>query len=361
MPWILFCATHDAVAFCDHTSGYYGRYRVGHSLIGAQHYYTSELLRVDTLIHIGEVSGDYYAKIRPTNVWRVSEDGELRDSFGCLNKVFQMKETTFFESYSGKEHFTSYLDSCKKEYQAAYDKIPELAFGNIWIAKHIHKELPTGSTIHLGILNTLRSWNFFNIPQGVHSDCNVGGFGIDGILSTLIGASLTNKDKIFYAIVGDLAFFYDMNSLGNRHVGRNVRILLINNGRGTEFRNYDHPGSSFCEDADPYIAAANHYGRQSRNLVKHYAEDLGFDYMTASCKEEFIAIKDRFLTQEITACPMLFEVFTNSEDESTALKQIRSMLVDDAHSQTGDPFLKSTVKAFLGKSGTKTLKRILGK
>ena len=65
-----------------------------------------------------------------------------------------------------------------------------------------------------------------------------------------------------------------MNVLGNRHVGRNVRILLVNNGKGTEFRNYMHPGAAFGEAADDYIAAAGHYGNKSRQLVRHYAEDL---------------------------------------------------------------------------------------
>lgn len=32
-----------------------------------------------------------------------------------------------------------------------------------------------------------------------------------------------------------------MNVVGNRHVGNNVRLLLINNGKGNEFRNYNHP------------------------------------------------------------------------------------------------------------------------
>ena len=63
---------------------------------------------------------------------------------------------------------------------------------------------------------------------------NTGGFGIDGILSTLVGASLADKEKLFFAILGDLAFFYDMNVAGNRHVGNNIRILFINNGKGTE-------------------------------------------------------------------------------------------------------------------------------
>ena len=111
----------------------------------------------------------------------------------------------------------------------------------MWIAQHTAPRIPVNSVVHLGILNSLRAWNFFPFPDGVESNCNVGGFGIDGILSTVVGAAIARPEKIFFAVVGDLAFFYDLNSLGNRHRPENLRILLINNGRGTEFTNFNHP------------------------------------------------------------------------------------------------------------------------
>ena len=48
------------------------------------------------------------------------------------------------------------------------------------------------------------------------------GFGIDGNMSALLGASLAKSDKLYFGVIGDLAFFYDMNCLGNRHVGSNL-------------------------------------------------------------------------------------------------------------------------------------------
>ena len=136
------------------------------------------------------------------------------------------------------------------------------------------------------ILNSLRAWNFFETPDSVTGFSNTGGFGIDGGVSSLIGASFANREKLYFGIIGDLAFFYDMNVIGNRHVGNNVRIMLINNGRGTEFRLYNHPANRFGNDADPYMAAAGHFGSKSHRLIKHYAEDLGYEYMSASDKEE---------------------------------------------------------------------------
>ena len=81
--------------------------------------------------------------------------------------------------------------------------------------------------LFLGILNTLRTWNYFDLPDSVYGYANTGGFGIDGYISSFMGASWVHPDKLYFCVAGDLAFFYDMNVLGNRHVGRNVRILLL--------------------------------------------------------------------------------------------------------------------------------------
>ena len=83
-----FCASHDAVVFVDHTSGYRGKFAMNYSLVCGQKNFKSSLIDIDLLIHIGEVSGDCY-KIHPKgDVWRVSEDGALRDTFGKLTNVF---------------------------------------------------------------------------------------------------------------------------------------------------------------------------------------------------------------------------------------------------------------------------------
>ena len=349
------------LAFCDQTSGYKGRYRVLFALVAGQKSYRSSLCNVDVLIHIGEVSGDYYTLgIKAKQVWRVSEDGEIRDTFRTLRYVFEMPERDFFLRYAqGGGYESGYLQACREEYDAVFQKIPELPFSNIWMARQLSRALPENSVLHLGILNTLRSWNFFEIPRSVLSYCNVGGFGIDGDMSSLVGASLAHPDKLYFGMLGDLAFFYDMNVLGNHHVGRNVRILLVNNGRGTEFRNYDHPGSAFGEDADKFIAAAGHYGNKSPLLIRHYAEDLGFEYLTASNKEEFAEMSKRFVTPEMTDRPMLFEVFTDSEEESKALNGMHHILID-THIQMENK-IKEGMKGILGEGGIKAVKRILGK
>ena len=336
-----FCESNNAVVFCDNTSGYRGRFRINSALISAQQQYNSELLSMDLLIHLGEVSGDTYTtgKLRPKCVWRVSPDGELRDTFKKLTKVFEMNEETFFSFYQTETKSScSYLKACKEEYNSIYTKIPEIEFSNIWIAKSLFSKLPGKSVINFSIFNSLRSWNFFHISDTIEGCCNVGGFGIDGPISTTIGSSLGRPNTLHFLVVGDLAFFYDLNSLGNRHIKSNLRILLVNNGRGIEFRKHDHPGSKFGEDADLFFAAAGHYGNKSMNLVRHYAEDLGFNYMHASNKNDFEKCMETFVAPSLSEKPIILEVFTQTEDEVLALDTIRNLKKDIK------TILKATVK-----------------
>ena len=352
-----FCATYDAVVCCDHTSGYRGKYEVHGQLVFGQQMWQSSLRNTNLCIHIGEVSGDQFC-VNAKHTWRVSPDGALRDTFGNLRRVFMMLETDFFNHYKKKDcNHTEYLDSLNKEIDEIKNKIPNLPFSNIWMAQQMHDKLPKGCEIHFGIYHSLRSWNFFKLPMGIQAKCNVGGFGIDGGVSSMIGASLSNSDKLFFGVFGDLAFFYDMNVIGNRHVGNNVRILLINNGKGNEFRNYGHPCFFLGDEADKYIAAAGHYGNMSNLLVKNYAENLGYDYLKAANKEEFISGIEHFLSPHIGDRPILFEVFTETDDESNALETILNIVIDQkAQIKTN---IKKAVKKVVGDKGIETIMKII--
>lgn len=325
-----FCATYDAIVLCDHSSGYYGKYRAQMALAYSQ---SSMLFKSSTTsnrlcIHIGEVTGDYTMGAHSKEVWRVSPDGEIRDKYETLTSVFQMSEVDFFNHYvkKGVDKHT-YIDLANSEYDRLYAAIPELPFSNLWIAQQTSAKLPSLAVMHFGILNSLRSWNMFKLPAGITTASNVGGFGIDGGVSSLIGASFANSNKLYFGVFGDLAFFYDMNSLGNRHVGNNLRILLVNNGCGTEFKLRTHPCHAFGEEANAFMAAAGHFGYKSKYLVRHYAEDLGFKYLTASTKEEFNTVIDEFVSP-IVSQSMILEVFTDYTIEDEAYLQIRSIVLD---------------------------------
>ena len=355
-----FCATHDAVVICDHTSGYYGRYRLQPGLLAMQQN-GGYPVSFDLMIHIGEVSAAHFAGRTPVKeVWRVNADGELRDPFKKLTCVFQMSEEAFFRHYGkDKSDKHSLIDFCHKAFSEIYSQIPELPFSNVWVAMQLSSRLPQGCLFHFSASNTRRCWNMFPLPKGVESASNVGCCGIDGTNSSALGASLVNLERLTFFATGDLAFFYDMNALGNRHVGRNLRILLINNGVGAEFKLSSHPCFAFQEEANSYMAAAGHYGNKSRTLVKHYAEDLGFQYLSAANKEEFVQAVETFVTPRLTDKPMLFEVFTAYTDENDAMNAITTISFD--LKEAAKHKVADAIRSIAGEQAINKLKSILKK
>lgn len=351
-----FCGTYDAIVICDHTSGYYGKYRLLPTL--AQIQKTDTLFETfELMVHIGEISAATFAGTVPVKqIWRVSEDGELRDPFKKLTTVFQMSELTFFKHYSNdKENKHTAIDKYRAAFSEIYNHIPELPFSNIWTASQLSQRLPKGSLFHISASNSRRCWNMFHLPEGVQCTSNVGCCGIDGCTSSMIGSSLASPDRLCYLVTGDLAFFYDLNSLGNRHIGNNVRIILINNAIGAEFKLGIHQCFTFHNDADKYMAAAGHFGAKSPLLVKHFSEDLGFQYLSASNKEEFLKALDSFTNPKISDKPIILEVFTTHENENEALKRITSITFDAKHK------LAATIRSVAGEKSIDVIKSLLGK
>ena len=346
-----FCEKYNAVVICDHTSNYNGKYKILGNLIFNQKK-NYEVKNIELLIDFGNISGAYMP-INPKEVWRIDSDGELRDTFSKLKYVFEMDESTFFSKYNDlkrENNDTTYYNeiiSIRNELAEKLEKL-ELPFSNLWVSKQISSKLKDGDIVHLAILNTLRSWNYYSIDKNVKFYSNTGGFGIDGVMSSAIGNSLVTEKNV-YCFIGDLAFFYDMNSIGNVELGKNLRILLINNGCGTEFHNYNHRAVAVATENQldsKFFAADGHFGNKSKDLVKHYSEDLGFEYVSAVNKEEFVSNIDKFM-DESTNKPMIFEIFTDAELESEALKQINNLEKDS----------KDKLKEIIGEKNIRRLKR----
>lgn len=353
-----FCEKYNGVVICDQVSNYTGKYGVYADIVHQQKNALSP--SADLLIHLGGVS-----QSSPGNskvAWRVNPDGEVRDTFRILGCVFEMEELEFFEAYCSKRSERRETTLYKK-YRELYDNgIAELAkvenampFSNIWTAYCLHNKLPKDCELYLGILNSLRAWNYFETDKSIAGFSNTGGYGIDGGVSSAIGAAIVNSDKLCFCVTGDLAFFYDMNSLGNRHIGNNVRILIINNGIGEEFKHNMTviTKAGFKEEANAFMAAEGHFGNKSKKLVKNYAEDLGFEYLQANNKKEFAENIERFVRPELDGKSIVFEVFTDYQDETDAIELLQTII------KTTSGVSKQLAKKVLGEKGIAIVKKVI--
>ena len=110
---------------------------------------------------------------------------------------------------------------------------------------------------------------------------------------------------------------------------------------------------SFIDDADKFVAAAGHWGKQSPDLVRHYAQDLGFKYLTASSKEEFEKVYREFIDEEYREKPILFEVFTTTGEEQECLMSLMKA------NQTLTGSAKKFISAVLGEDVKKVIKKVI--
>jgi len=314
-----------APIFTDHTSNYHGSNKV---LIAQICDMTITKKLPDLLIDMGGICGQYSLSrlFAHAEVWRLSEGGGVQQRAGRVTHLFDCREDFFFQCV-----VDAATAPCTVEYYAEIrqelerpDRTPSL-FSGIFVARHYARHIPEGCSFHSSILNSLRSSNFFSFPESINHVCNVGGFGIDGALSTLVGQSVADRDRLYFAQVGDLAFFYDMNALGNRHVGKNIRILLVNNGLGAEFVIDQNHHNQNAYQVEPFIAACGHNGH-----AEGWARSCGFHYMTASNEEEFLAQIEEFCHPDVNHFdkPVLFEVFTKGEDEFLSVQAMKPESVE---------------------------------
>ena len=63
--------------------------------------------------------------------------------------------------------------------------------------------------------------------------------------------------------------------------------------------------------------------------MKHYAENLGFEYISSNNKDEFNIAYQKFLRPETNGKSIVFELFTNGDDENEALRLSRNLIVDN--------------------------------
>jgi len=315
-----FIDTYDTTVFYDHTSNYHGKNRILSSVASGLRMVK---IKPEIVIDIGSVTPIYSAQnlFKGIEFWRISEDGEFHQRyFGNLCKQFDCSEYIFFNSLADIQ-----TKSENAYYNAIIGKmgkveIPDLPLSNTLISSQMASKLPEGCAFHIGVSESFSCMNFFELKESIDSSCNAGAMGIDGAVSTLMGQSMVNKNKLYFGQFGDLTFFYDMNILGNRHVGNNVRILIVNNGGGARFRLSPPALKNLGTDVDEFIGAFGHNGS-----AEGWVKSMGFEYLTANTKEEFLFQIEDFCSPDINKFdkPVIFEVFTTVENEQEGLHLIR--------------------------------------
>ena len=112
-------------------------------------------------------------------------------------------------------------------------------------------------------------------------------------------------------VIGDLSFFYDQNALWNQNLRGNLRILLLNNGRGGIFNML--PGLENSPARDRLVAA------EHSTSAEGICRQNDVVYLSAHDAAELGEGMARLLQMESTR-PVLLEVFTDATEDERVMK-----------------------------------------
>lgn len=253
----------------------------------------------------------YLRQHPPKEHWHVSPDGEVTDLYCSLTTVIEMDPFEFLEKIAGLlENHTPEYPRIWEDYCKAVPE-PEFTYSEMAAVGALIKSLPEKSVLHLANSSVVRYAQLYAISPTIEVCCNRGTSGIEGSLSTAVGYAATS-DKLNFAAIGDLSFFYDMNALWNVNVGSNLRILLLNNGGGEIFHTL--PRLEMSEASHKFITAVH------KTSAKGWAEERGFLYLRAENDGQLAETMQTFTCPETVERPILLEVFTDKDEDIRMLK-----------------------------------------
>ena len=241
---------------------------------------------------------------QPKHHWHV-DTKKAYNTFFCLNKHFEIAPNAFFESFipriqKTKSDYAQHWKQVKKQRQERHDiYMKEIPYSDLKAMQLIVPAVPENYNVQLGNSATVRYAQLFRWNENQKLFCNRGTSGIDGSVSTAVGAAVSNEDPTLL-ICGDLSFIYDSNGLWNNYIPNNFRIIILNNSGGGIFRIL--PGHKNTRNFDTYFETVHPY------TAKQISEMYGFEYNSVASSEEIKQQLDLFFN--ISESPKILEIFT---------------------------------------------------
>jgi len=220
----------------------------------------------------------FMREYKPAHHWHV-DSKKANDTFFGLTQHFKMHPNTFFEYFiskvkRGSGEYFKFWNNRKEYYESKRaEYLSSIPFSDMLAFEKLLKSIPNDYQLQLSNSSTVRYAQLFDLNTSLNVFCNRGTSGIDGSVSTAVGASVHTKSPTLL-ITGDLSFLYDSNGLWNNYIRSDFRILVINNEGGGIFRIL--PGHRETNNFKIFFETP-----QKLNILK-LCEMYGFEFSSAN-------------------------------------------------------------------------------
>jgi len=268
---------------------------------------------------------NFLRKHRPRAHWHIQPSGLSPDTFQCLTRVIPVQPTYFFHELAQRQASitanNAYLQSWRaleNEAKITLDTfLSQAEFSEFTAMDHLLHTLPADSRLQLGNSMPIRYANLIGLPHFAGAiNANRGTSGIDGTLSTAVGAALATE-QITTLITGDLAFFYDRNGLWLSPVPPNLRVIILNNNGGGIFRLIDGPGQLSEAEITTYFTTPHTL------TARHVAADHACRYFFCEDSASLLATLPDFFAPHAQAA--ILEIKTDMTINGAVFEQFKRL------------------------------------
>ena len=204
-----------------------------------------EALRPDLLLTFGGLVvskkiKQFLRSYQPTYHYNVDLHKDY-NSYFCLTAHFKADVNTFLKEVTPKlmsvsSNYQQQWLKVKNEIQQTHlEYINQTPFSDLKVYSEVFKNIPNDYIVQISNSSAIRYAQLIKAHPSWKVFCNRGTSGIDGSMSTAIGAAVGSASPTVF-ITGDLSFFYDSNALWNKYIPQNFRVILLNNQGGGIFR-----------------------------------------------------------------------------------------------------------------------------
>ena len=201
------------------------------------------------------------------------------NSYFCLTAHFKADINTFLREVtpnlmSVSSNYQQQWLKVKNEIQQTHlEYINQSPFSDLKVYSEVFKSIPNDHIVQISNSSAIRYAQLMKAHPSWKVFCNRGTSGIDGSMSTAIGAAVGSASPTVF-ITGDLSFFYDSNALWNKYIPNDFRIILLNNQGGGIFRIL--PG----DKADPNFEFF--FETPHKLTAEHFCEMYSINYQVAT-------------------------------------------------------------------------------
>lgn len=269
----------------------------------------------------------YLGNLMDTQRVLVNEYGQWQDEHHLLTDLVWADPTLFCQQLTAQLNtspdlawLSAWQNAEARTWQVIEDVRASEDFEGAIVAQVV-ENLPDGSDLFIASSNPVRHLDQFAQPRPVDLRifANRGASGIDGTIASALGTA-SRSSRPLTLIIGDLAFYHDLNSLlAIKKYAIDIKIVLINNDGGGVFHRlpiaeYDPPFTELflTPHGLDYAPAAEMFG-----LTYQKIEDLS----------KF----EQAYTQ--ASGPTLIEVITDSAHQERVRKAIIQKLTPQASPQ----------------------------